>query len=55
MRAEPIKTYPVVLGGGMPMSAADFTVTGFALDAVRLFDNGVLVRTYSRRADGRKG
>ncbi|WP_405746038.1 dihydrofolate reductase family protein [Streptomyces canus] len=44
-----IKTYPVVLGSGMPMFAADFAVTGFALDEVRLFDNGVLVRTYSRK------
>lgn len=33
----------------MPMFAGDFAVTGFALDEVRLFDNGVLVRTYSRK------
>jgi dihydrofolate reductase len=44
-----IKTYPVALGSGMPMFAADFSVTGFALDEVRLFDNGVLVRTYGRK------
>lgn len=33
----------------MPMFAADFAVSGSALDEVRLFDNGVLARTYSRK------
>ncbi|MFI2208523.1 dihydrofolate reductase family protein [Streptomyces sp. NPDC020141] len=43
-----IKTYPVVLGSGMPMFAADFRVDEFALGPVRSFDNGVMVRTYRR-------
>ncbi|MEU3511287.1 dihydrofolate reductase family protein [Streptomyces longwoodensis] len=45
-----IKTYPLVYGRGMPMfgtSGAD--VTAFALDGVRAFGNGVLVRTYRRK------
>ncbi|MET9830479.1 dihydrofolate reductase family protein [Streptomyces sp. NPDC006385] len=44
-----IKTYPIVLGTGMPMFGAGFAVTEFALDSVRAFGNGVLVRTYSRK------
>ncbi|MFD7814332.1 dihydrofolate reductase family protein [Streptomyces sp. NPDC059785] len=44
-----IKTYPVVLGTGMPMFAAGFDVTEFALGEVRAFGNGVLVRTYGRK------
>ncbi|WP_330287857.1 dihydrofolate reductase family protein [Streptomyces sp. NBC_00576] len=44
-----IKTYPIVLGAGMPMFGAGFDVSEFALDEVRPFKNGVLVRTYSRK------
>ncbi|MFD7444247.1 dihydrofolate reductase family protein [Streptomyces sp. NPDC059909] len=44
-----IKTYPEVYGSGMPMFGAGFSVTAFALDTVRAFDNGVLVRKYSRK------
>ncbi|MEU5422703.1 dihydrofolate reductase family protein [Streptomyces sp. NPDC001407] len=44
-----IKTYPQVYGSGMPMFGAGFAVTDFTLDSVRAFDNGVLVRTYSRK------
>ncbi|MDQ0795198.1 dihydrofolate reductase family protein [Streptomyces sp. B1I3] len=44
-----IKTYPQVYGSGMPMFGAEFAVTDFALQNVRTFDNGILVRTYSRR------
>ncbi|MGW3411931.1 dihydrofolate reductase family protein [Streptomyces sp. NPDC000888] len=44
-----IKTYPVVLGSGMPMFGSGFDVAEFALDQVRVFKNGVLVRTYSRK------
>jgi dihydrofolate reductase len=44
-----IKTYPVALGTGMPMFAAGFSVAEFALDGIRVFKNGVLVRTYSRK------
>jgi len=44
-----IKTYPVVFGTGMPMFGSGFSVTEFVLDGVRAFDNGVVVRTYSRK------
>ncbi|OKI02029.1 deaminase [Streptomyces sp. CB02923] len=44
-----IKTYPQVYGSGMPMFGTDFAVTDFTLDSVRTFDNGALVRTYSRK------
>ncbi|MFD5629210.1 dihydrofolate reductase family protein [Streptomyces sp. NPDC127072] len=44
-----IKTYPVVLGSGMPMFGSGFEVTEFALGEVRTFRNGVLVRTYGRK------
>ncbi|MET7737952.1 dihydrofolate reductase family protein [Streptomyces sp. NPDC005402] len=43
-----IKTYPVVLGTGMPMFGSGFALTEFTLDEVRVFDNGVVVRTYGR-------
>ena len=45
-----IKTYPVTLGTGMPMFGSGFAVTEFALDEVRVFDNGVVVRTYGRKS-----
>ncbi|MFJ6072379.1 dihydrofolate reductase family protein [Streptomyces sp. NPDC093065] len=44
-----IKTYPVVLGTGMPMFASGFEVSEFATDSVRAFGNGVVVRTYHRK------
>ncbi|MEU9110353.1 dihydrofolate reductase family protein [Streptomyces sp. NPDC048483] len=44
-----IKTYPQVYGSGMPMFDSGFAVADFALESVRTFDNGVLVRTYSRK------
>ncbi|MFE0044302.1 dihydrofolate reductase family protein [Streptomyces albireticuli] len=44
-----IKTYPQVYGSGMPMFGSDFAVTDFTLDSVRAFDNGALVRKYSRK------
>ncbi|MER6911622.1 dihydrofolate reductase family protein [Streptomyces sp. NPDC000594] len=43
-----IKTYPVILGTGMPMFAADFRIDEFALESLRSFDNGVVLRTYRR-------
>ncbi|ANW18213.1 dihydrofolate reductase family protein [Streptomyces clavuligerus] len=43
-----LKTYPVVLGSGMPMFDSGFQVDDFALDSLRAFDNGVVVRTYRR-------
>lgn len=45
-----VKTYPIVLGTGMPMFGSGFEVSEFALDEVRPFRNGVLVRTYSRKS-----
>jgi dihydrofolate reductase len=44
-----IKTYPVVLGSGMPMFASEFRLTEFTLESVRTFGNGTLVRQYARR------
>ncbi|OKJ26649.1 MULTISPECIES: dihydrofolate reductase family protein [unclassified Streptomyces] len=44
-----IKTYPLVYGSGIPMFRSAFAATEFALDSVRIFDNGALVRTYSRK------
>jgi len=44
-----IKTYPIVLGTGMPMFGSGSSVTDFELDSVRTFKNGALVRTYSRK------
>ncbi|MET7319743.1 dihydrofolate reductase family protein [Streptomyces sp. NPDC005549] len=44
-----IKTYPVVLGTGMPMFASGFEVTAFVPDSVRTFGNGAVVRTYHRK------
>jgi dihydrofolate reductase len=44
-----IKTYPIVLGTGMPMFGSGFAVTRFGLDGVRTFNNGVIVRTYGRK------
>lgn len=43
-----IKTYPLVLGSGMPMFASGFAFGRFALESVRTFGNGVVVRRYSR-------
>ncbi|MFG3035930.1 dihydrofolate reductase family protein [Streptomyces sp. NPDC048330] len=44
-----IKTYPQVYGTGMPMFGAGFEPRDFELGEVRTFDNGVLVRTYTRK------
>ncbi|MGW6540700.1 dihydrofolate reductase family protein [Streptomyces sp. NPDC055051] len=44
-----IKTYPQVYGSGMPMFGAGFEPRDFELGTVRVFDNGVLVRTYTRK------
>ncbi len=43
-----IKTYPIVQGSGMPMFDTGFSIRAFALESVRTFGNGVVVRTYSR-------
>ncbi|MFF8830156.1 dihydrofolate reductase family protein [Streptomyces sp. NPDC015131] len=44
-----IKTYPQVYGSGMPMFGSGFAIHDYGLDAVRAFDNGVVVRWYSRK------
>ncbi|MFE0414510.1 dihydrofolate reductase family protein [Streptomyces tendae] len=44
-----VKSYPVVLGTGMPMFASGFAVSEFVTDSVRTFGNGVVVRTYHRK------
>ncbi|MFJ2258036.1 dihydrofolate reductase family protein [Streptomyces sp. NPDC087844] len=46
-----VKTYPIVLGTGMPMfgSGSGFAVSEFTLGEVRTFKNGAVVRTYSRK------
>ncbi|AXL90895.1 deaminase [Streptomyces sp. CB09001] len=44
-----VKTYPLVLGTGMPMFGSGFEVSAFAPDSVRTFGNGVVVRTYHRK------
>ncbi|BAU85968.1 dihydrofolate reductase [Streptomyces laurentii] len=44
-----VKSYPQVYGSGLPMFAAGFALRDFALDEVRTFGNGVVVRTYTRR------
>lgn len=43
-----LREYPIVQGAGMPMFDSGFDVRGFALESVRAFGNGALVRTYSR-------
>ena len=46
-----IKTYPVLLGAGMPMFGGGVTsvISEFTLEASRVFGNGVIVRTYRRK------
>ncbi|GGX41076.1 dihydrofolate reductase family protein [Streptomyces fructofermentans] len=44
-----IKTYPIVLGSGMPMFGSGFAVAEFSLGEVRTFKNGAVVRTYDRK------
>ncbi|MFD5894557.1 dihydrofolate reductase family protein [Streptomyces sp. NPDC060366] len=44
-----IKSYPLILGSGMPMFGTEFAFTEFTLESHRAFGNGVVVRTYSRK------
>ncbi|MFD3525242.1 dihydrofolate reductase family protein [Streptomyces sp. NPDC058653] len=44
-----IKTYPLILGTGMPMFGSKFAQTEFALESNRAFGGGTVVRTYSRK------
>ncbi|NEB78001.1 dihydrofolate reductase [Streptomyces sp. SID14478] len=46
-----IKTYPLVLGAGMPMFAGrSHALTHFGLEENRTFGNGVVVRRYGRKS-----
>ncbi|MFJ4524938.1 dihydrofolate reductase family protein [Streptomyces sp. NPDC088810] len=44
-----IKSYPLVYGTGMPMFGTGLDLKEFALESVRAFGNGVVVRTYGRK------
>ncbi|AWW37649.1 deaminase [Streptomyces sp. AS58] len=44
-----VKTYPVVLGDGMPMFGSGSAVHAFEPGATRTFGNGIIVRTYRRK------
>lgn len=44
-----IKSYPLILGSGMPMFGTEFALTEFGLESHRAFGNGVVVRTYGRK------
>ncbi|EST29353.1 dihydrofolate reductase family protein [Streptomyces niveus] len=44
-----VKTYPLILGSGMPMFGTKYAQTEFALESNRTFGNGAVVRTYSRK------
>ncbi|MFD3482471.1 MULTISPECIES: dihydrofolate reductase family protein [unclassified Streptomyces] len=43
-----VKSYPLILGSGMPMFGTPFAQAEFALESNRTFGNGVVVRTYGR-------
>lgn len=44
-----LKVSPVVLGGGLPLFAGPVEATGFMLDNVRSFADGVVFLRYTRR------
>ncbi|MFD9867870.1 dihydrofolate reductase family protein [Streptomyces niveus] len=44
-----VKSYPLILGTGMPMFGTEFAFTEFELQSHRGFGNGVVVRTYGRK------
>ncbi|GGR67962.1 deaminase [Streptomyces aureoverticillatus] len=47
-----LKTYPVLLGSGMPMfEGVESAVSEFELTSSRVFGNGVVVRTYARKRE----
>jgi dihydrofolate reductase len=43
-----IKTYPVLLGSGVPMASAAFALRRYELTSCRSFDNGATVTTYRK-------
>ncbi|MEV6651418.1 dihydrofolate reductase family protein [Streptomyces sp. NPDC051219] len=44
-----VKTYPIVLGSGIPMFSAGFNPTGFETRSSRVFDNGLIFTRYTRK------
>ncbi|MET4924529.1 dihydrofolate reductase family protein [Streptomyces sp. PSRA5] len=44
-----VKTYPLILGSGMPMFGSAYSQREFTLESSRVFGNGVVVRTYGRK------
>ncbi|MEU0527947.1 dihydrofolate reductase family protein [Streptomyces niveus] len=44
-----VKSYPLILGTGMPMFGTEFAFTEFELQSHRVFGNGAVVRTYGRK------
>ncbi|WNO74532.1 dihydrofolate reductase family protein [Streptomyces sp. AM8-1-1] len=44
-----VKTYPVLLGSGIPMFSADFAVSDLAVTSSRVFDNGMIFTTYAMK------
>ncbi|MFI5802298.1 dihydrofolate reductase family protein [Streptomyces sp. NPDC051561] len=45
-----IKTYPLLLGSGVPMATAGFALRFYELTSCRTFDNGAVVTTYRTKA-----
>ena len=44
-----IKKYPVLVGSGVPLLRRDFAPTNFDLESSRVFDNGCVVLSLTRR------
>ena len=44
-----VKTYPVVLGAGVPMFTAEYGAQDFEVMSSRVFDNGLIFTTYRRK------
>ncbi|MFF0743866.1 dihydrofolate reductase family protein [Streptomyces sp. NPDC004111] len=44
-----IKTYPVLVGSGVPMASAGFALRQYELAECRTFDNGAIVATYRKK------
>ncbi|MCP3821768.1 dihydrofolate reductase family protein [Streptomyces sp. A3M-1-3] len=44
-----VKTYPIVLGSGIPMLRTGFSVSGFEIRSSRVFDNGLIFTQYTRK------
>ncbi|MFF3324498.1 dihydrofolate reductase family protein [Streptomyces sp. NPDC002889] len=44
-----VKTYPLLLGSGVPMLSAPFAATDLQVTSSRVFDNGLIFTTYTRK------